>query len=152
MGFQTVPNLFRCMYHFLQRPWAQKRLLMHVLLVAMVCRCALTLVSLQRILHCIQAQPTQKTKANGPTQADIIRSVITISRRFAWSTCLVSGLTGQYLLARNGYAATLHIGVKKESKEKLAAHAWVTIDHDVVIGMVDDLATYVPLQGFDIPT
>ena len=60
-------------------------------------------------------------------------------------TCLVGALAGQYFLVRNGYKSTLHIGVKKESDKILAAHAWVTMESRIVIGMIDDLDSYVPM-------
>ncbi len=74
------------------------------------------------------------------------RSNETLSaRRIAWavrsaarfvprSTCLVQGLAAQALLIRYGCRPCLTIGVTKDKCRPFGAHAWVTCEHEVLIG------------------
>ncbi len=49
-------------------------------------------------------------------------------------TCLTQALTARQLLQVNGYPAELRIGVAKQADGKLAAHAWVESEGEIVIG------------------
>ena len=57
------------------------------------------------------------------------------------SRCLPQALAGQIIFAEYGYRTDFHIGVRKES-DKLEAHAWLTLDGDVVLGDLPDLALF----------
>ena len=116
-------------------------------MIILVIRVSLIFYSLQRILRTIQRLAKRRSNRQRYSQEDILYATTAISRRLPLATCLVTGLAGHYLLTRNGLHPTLHIGVKKESDTVLAAHAWVTLDSLVVIGMVEDLDTYTPLPG-----
>lgn len=140
---QVTGNICR---RFFALPASKQLALTHTAVVVLILRVAVSLFSLQRIL-----QTLRRLSARKPCRrlhlADVLYASAVVSRRLPFATCLVNGLAGQYLLIRNGYHPTLHIGVKKETDRALAAHAWVTIDQQVVIGMIDDLDTYTPFPG-----
>jgi hypothetical protein len=50
------------------------------------------------------------------------------------ATCLPQALAAASLLAHAGHEAELHIGVKKNTKGKLEAHAWVESAGRIVVG------------------
>ena len=126
---------------------SRKIALLHTLAATLIIRSALSLFSLQKILQTLQRLSNREQAGKPFDREDILYAAAVIGRRLPFATCLVSGLAGQYLLSRNGYRPTLHIGVKKETDKILMAHAWVTLDQQVVIGMIDDLHTYTPLPG-----
>lgn len=59
--------------------------------------------------------------------------------------CLVQAIAGRKLLARCGIAGTIHIGIAKDSRNWLSAHAWVEVEGQSVIG--GDNTMYAPLIG-----
>lgn len=140
-------KLYSLCKRFLSLPADRKYLLLQTLLIVLVMRAALKFFSLQTILHRLQAVSAGNRGRTPHRVEDIQFAIEAVGRRLSLATCLVNGLAGQYLLGRNGYPATLHIGVKKETDALLAAHAWVAIDQQIVIGMLDDLNTYTILPG-----
>ena len=65
---------------------------------------------------------------------DLIRSILWAKRRVPQATCLTQALTGQVLLAQKGYASRLWLGVTKDPKGKLMAHAWLEHENSVILG------------------
>lgn len=61
------------------------------------------------------------------------------------ATCLAQSLTAQVLLTRHGCPHEFRLGVMIAEGGKLAAHAWIESDGQVVLGMLPDLANYKPL-------
>jgi len=72
-------------------------------------------------------------------------AVAVAARYIPGSKCLVQALAGRKLLACYGFSSTVHIGVAKDSKNWLNAHAWVDANGKTVIG--GDTAAYAPLIG-----
>lgn len=58
------------------------------------------------------------------------------------ATCLTQALTAYVLFARRGYPAQLRIGVAKDERGLLEAHAWVENEGKIVIGGGSDLSRY----------
>lgn len=114
-------------------------------------RASLALFSLKRIRQTLHSLAQQHPTPRRTSIANLTHAVQAVGRRTPGATCLVNGLAGHYLLSCNGYEPTLHIGVKKGDDNSLAAHAWVCIGQQVVIGAIDDLATYIPFPGLDEP-
>jgi hypothetical protein len=56
------------------------------------------------------------------------------SRRVPDASCLTQALSVQLLLARHGYSSELKIGVLRDSVTGFAAHAWVLVDGQVLVG------------------
>jgi hypothetical protein len=57
-----------------------------------------------------------------------------ISRYVPQASCLTQALATQVLLARRGYSSRLRIGVLNHPREGFAAHAWVEIDGEILVG------------------
>ena len=71
------------------------------------------------------------------------------------ATCLVQALAGQILFARYGEESKLHIGVAREERAGVRAHAWLDHGGRVVIGNSSlgdwTLEDFVPLFGLEEP-
>ncbi len=69
-----------------------------------------------------------------------------------FSGCLPQALAAETLLARHGYRPQLRIGVRPSGRapearrSRLEAHAWVELRGAVLVGALDDLSTFVPLE------
>ncbi|HEY0606522.1 MAG TPA: lasso peptide biosynthesis B2 protein [Herpetosiphonaceae bacterium] len=67
------------------------------------------------------------------------------------ATCLPQALAAQVLLRRNGHAADLKIGVARDERGRLEAHAWVESAGRIVIGgSASTVARYTPLPAFPL--
>jgi len=75
----------------------------------------------------LPAEPT-------PAVRQIGWAVRAVSRRVPRASCLTQALATQILLARRGYSSHLRIGVARDADTGFAAHAWVEIDGDVLVG------------------
>ncbi|MBV9790605.1 MAG: lasso peptide biosynthesis B2 protein [Chloroflexi bacterium] len=65
-----------------------------------------------------------------------------------FATCLPQALTALALLRRNGHAADLRIGVARDERGRLQAHAWVESGGQIVIGgSASSVARYTPLPA-----
>ena len=62
--------------------------------------------------------------------------------------CLTQALAAQLLLKRQGYPASLRIGVSRTAEKQLQAHAWVESKDRVVVG-AGELSRYTPLPALD---
>ena len=79
------------------------------------------------------------------TSPRIAWAVTVAARYIPGSKCLVQALAGRKLLATYGILSAIHIGVAKDSKNWLNAHAWVEAEGKTVIG--GDISSYAPLIG-----
>lgn len=70
-------------------------------------------------LAAVSQQEAQRVKT-------IARLIKKVSQHLPWtSLCLDKALTAQHLLKRRGIASTLYLGVIKNEKNDLTAHAWL---------------------------
>lgn len=80
----------------------------------------------------------------------VVWAVTIVSRYVPLATCLTQALTTKVLLGRNGYPASVHIGVARTESGELQAHAWVESCGSVVIGGSEaSLKQFTPLVGSD---
>jgi len=96
------------------------------------------LVSLQKLLLAIRPRAHHGTPGR-VLPARIAWAVTTAGCFIPKSTCLVKAMAVQALLAGEGIASVLHIGVMKGNGASLDAHAWVESEGRVVIGGSEDL-------------
>jgi hypothetical protein len=60
------------------------------------------------------------------------------SRRVPWRTvCFQIGLATHFMLRRRGIPSILHYGVGRREDEDLAAHVWITVEREIVVGAFD---------------
>jgi len=72
-------------------------------------------------------------------------AIAVASRYIPGSKCLVQAIAGRKLLASYGFPSEIRIGVARDSKNWLNAHAWVEVEGKTLIG--GDTAGYAPLIG-----
>ena len=77
-------------------------------------------------------------RAGGPRPADrdMARIVDALADRLPFrAVCLQRGLALQWMLRRRGVDAILHYGIQlTEAGEELAAHVWVSVGDEVILG------------------
>lgn len=120
----------------------RKKLLAQALLLAALLRLCLALFSMKKVVQWVERK---HAPASSHHLEDIVWAVTAIGSRCFFATCLVNGLVARYLLNRSHIQSSLRIGVKKDEKGTLMAHAWVAVDNTVIIGKVSDLDSYTPL-------
>ncbi|NGM24197.1 lasso peptide biosynthesis B2 protein [Roseomonas stagni] len=71
-----------------------------------------------------------------PDEASLVAWAVTrASRRLPFPTlCLREAMAARLMLARRGHATTLHLSVRMGGGAEAAAHAWLTLGGQVVIG------------------
>lgn len=106
-------------------PLALETLLFLSLFKALVC--VRSKASIKAKLGLFQSETlTSLSVSEAKTVKTIARLIQRISRRLPWkSLCLDKALTAQRLLAHRGIASTLYLGMIKNEKKDLTAHAWL---------------------------
>jgi hypothetical protein len=130
---------------FLRLPFIEKRLLFKSAFLLLTFRAGLSLFSFKSMLSYLDGIKQRKKKlkdANNPSEEKIVWVIDVVSRYVPYTTCLSKALTAQVLLKRYGHFSNLHIGVVKNDKGKLDAHAWVESQGKIIIGDLKDLSRY----------
>ena len=80
------------------------------------------------------ARPLDRAKPIGGNETSQIMDAI--GRRVPFrAVCLQRGIALQWMLRRRGIDAILHYGVRiPRDDEKIAAHVWVSVDAEVLLG------------------
>jgi hypothetical protein len=102
----------------------------------------ISFASVRRKLDAFSRRPALPLSGSLATLAWAVEAA---SRRIPGGrTCLVEALTADAMLRRRGYAAVLHLGVRRQDdvRPPIAGHAWVVCDDRIVVGTVADLADY----------
>jgi len=134
---------------FLALPATERRLFLEALLFAALMRGVLPWFRFQRLwstLVGLGLMRTRRRERSALPPEQIGRAVARAGRCVPGATCLVQALAGMALLARQGYAATLCIGVTKRD-EAFGAHAWVECDGRAVVGVQ---AHFTPLCSLNL--
>ena len=97
------------------------------------------------VLKTISAEIPFASRRTPQTTGRIAWAVAVAARYIPGSKCLVQAIAGRNLLASYGFPSEIRIGVAKDSKNWLSAHAWVEVDGKTIIG--GDTAAYAPLTG-----
>jgi hypothetical protein len=127
---------------FLALPGSDRLLLVKAAATLVAVRCALHLVSIERL----RSWAGRLRQGDRPA-ARIIWSVRTAARRVPGATCLSSALALQRLLSSAGHPSQVHIGVARDDSG-FVAHAWLVHDGVVVIGE-EEHERYVQLTAWD---
>lgn len=113
---------------FLALTGSDRLLLVRAVSTLLAVRCALHLVSIERL----RAWAGRLRQGDRPA-VRIIWSVRTAAARVPGTTCLCSALALQRLLSTAGQPSQVHIGVARDASGFIA-HAWLVHDGGVVIG------------------
>ncbi|SFN69856.1 Transglutaminase-like superfamily protein [Mesorhizobium sp. NFR06] len=103
------------------------------LTVVSVVRLALTVSSYNRIRDLV----TRLDASRDASIAELRRvawGVAAAARLVPGASCLTQALAGQYLLARQGSASKISIGVERGTGSELKAHAWLMSGNHIVLG------------------
>jgi hypothetical protein len=106
-------------------------------------------VDLKRIFRpAVVGSNKKHQKLSELTPQRIARLLNSASKAFSTFTCLPKALVGYKLLCRQGFPVHFHIGVKKGKGQELEAHAWLSLDGEVIIGNLPDLSEFseLPLE------
>lgn len=113
---------------FLRLPARERLLLVEAGLVVLFARCALTLLPFRTVLSIWRRWGRPQVREASPCRwpaETIVRAVERTSRYVPAATCLTRSLAAQVLLARTGHACSVEIGVARDAREGLRAHAWI---------------------------
>ncbi len=97
------------------------------------------------VLRKVSEEIPPRSPRQPQTAGRIAWAIAVAARYIPGSKCLVQAIAGRNLLASYGFPGVIHIGVAKDSKNWLSAHAWVEVEGQTVIG--GDTAAYAPLIG-----
>jgi len=107
--------------------------LCHCLLVVATIRLGLTLFSYNRVRGMVTRLNASQCASMGELRL-VAWGVAAAARFVPRATCLTQALSGQYILARQGNASNIRIGIERGTGEQLKAHAWLVSDNHVVLG------------------
>ena len=107
--------------------------LCHCLLVVAAVRLGLTLFSYNRVRGMVTRLNAHQCASMGELRL-VAWGVAAAARLVPRASCLTQALAGQYILARQGNASNIRIGIERGTGEQLKAHAWLVSDNHVVLG------------------
>lgn len=135
-------------------PPADRKLVFTMVILVEMIRVGLKLSSLKkvkRILERISHTFPGNQPADGKYREQVVWAASTVGRQLLGDQpCLAQALAVQMVFNRRKIPADLCIGVVKEKDGRLAAHAWVESEGQVVIGGTqEELSRYTRLPALD---
>lgn len=95
--------------------------------------------------------PRAPSFAVAPTPAEIAQAVERARRGVPGIyKCLPTAYAGHLLLHHHGYTSTIQVGVSRDAKGEVEAHAWLVCDGRILIGDLPDLDRFVPLPPLQV--
>jgi hypothetical protein len=92
-----------------------------------------------RVLNVAETAGRRVDAVATPDAFDRVRAAILRASRYVPGTrhCLTRALVAKLLLARQGHAAHIRIGVTTDADGRLTAHAWLEADGAPIFGVSD---------------
>jgi len=137
---------------FLHLSFSERRILVKSAFLLGAVRLGLFIFPFRTLLNLLERAKSESREAsnvNGMTSDRLAWAVVVASRYIPFTKCLTQALVAQILFAQYGYAAQLRIGVKKDGRKRLKAHAWVESQGQIVIGDFKDLSHFSPLPTLE---
>jgi hypothetical protein len=97
-------------------------------------RLALSLLPFRAVHRMVARSVRRGHRADGVSAARVIWGVRAVAARVPAATCLTQALAASVLLARYGHEATLRVGVAKDERGNLRAHAWLESGGEPILG------------------
>jgi len=133
----------RRIYRFLRLSLTEKFLLIKCTFFLVVFRIVLKIVPFKKVLRYFkEKEPKDISSPGSLTIEQIVWAVELTSRYVPSTTCLTKAMVAQRLFNQHGYPTDLKIGVAKKGEQLLAAHAWVEMDGQPLVGELKDLDKY----------
>jgi hypothetical protein len=105
---------------------------------------------LQHLFASNAAEDIGTTESNWKEITSIIRSVRTVSRFVPHATCLTQALAASILIRKKGHTSEVKIGVTKDERSHLIAHAWLEKDGRIILGELPNQRQFVTLRAFSL--
>jgi Transglutaminase-like superfamily len=117
------------------------------LLVVAAVRLGLTLFSYNNVRRIVTRLDASRPASFGELRR-VAWGVAAAARLVPRASCLTQALSGQYILARQGNASKIRIGIERDTGTQLKAHAWlVSGNHIVLGGSIDRFTHLVDMAG-----
>ena len=123
----------RSLFGILSLSGSEMIFLSRCLLVVAAVRLGLTLLSYNRVRSLVTRLDARQCASMGELRR-VAWGVAAAARFVPNATCLTQALSGQYMLARQGNASKIRIGIERGTGEQLKAHAWLVSDNHIVLG------------------
>ena len=127
----------------------RRRLRIEALGALLAARVAVRLVSTRRLLTSAARPPGRPQRFADPDLPAQVAAAVDHVGSKTGAACLPRALAAQAMLRRRGIASRLCLGVARDGRS-LAAHAWVEIGQQVIIGEVDPASgsVFTPVAQF----
>ena len=104
--------------------------------VVLVCARLLVRLYFRRVAPWVlAARQPEDARPDGDLEMRIGRSVQAVVRMLRWKDCcLPAAMTVKAMLARRGFASTIHLGAGRKETGTLHAHAWIDAGGEVITG------------------
>ena len=134
---------------FFALPADRKRVFLIAIAMLVVVRISLWIATVERVESSARrlARRTPDARTPTPGGADRIAWAVGSAARFVpGGSCLAQAIAAEALLIRAGHPAEIRLGVTKDGRGRIEAHAWVEVSGRVILGDDHDLKRYVPLE------
>jgi Transglutaminase-like superfamily len=127
----------------------RRRLRIEALTALLSARFAVRFLSTRRLLTWAARPPRRLQRFADPDLATQVAAAVDHVGSKIGAVCLPRAIATQAMLRRRGIASRLCLGVARDGRS-LAAHAWVEIGQQVIIGETDPASgpTYTPVAQF----
>lgn len=128
------------LHKFLALSWSDRFLLIEAWIELGGARLALLTVPFKHIAPRLGRQlPPDHPVRDLPTIPPVARrigwAVDVVSRHTPWeSACLAQAVAGKYMLRRRGLSSRLFLGTRRDEAGALAAHAWLQLGREIILG------------------
>jgi hypothetical protein len=123
----------------------ERRLLLRGLALVAAVRMALWTLPFRWVLLVVGARRVVLPELAMVRVGRLAWAVQAAALRTPGASCLTQAIALQYLMARAGHDAEIHIGVAKDMTRGFEAHAWVEHCSAVVLGDNGELERYAPM-------
>ena len=132
----------KALIKFLRLDFSEKSLLIKSWLLIILVRFGLSIFSFEKLRGILKKYSNPRAKyLNQDIDVFRVGTLVAIAGRYWYwkKPCLTLALIAKFFLDRRGVETVMHIGVKKDSENKLEAHAWLKYQNQFVIGKLPNL-------------
>jgi transglutaminase superfamily protein len=126
-----------------------KLLLVQALFWVSVIRLALWVLPFRMVraaVHRVTRTRVTPRATNQTVATRVAGAVRRVSRRVPGATCLTQALATYLILGRSGHPVSLYVGVTRKLGGSFEAHAWTELEGRILIGDLENLMNYSPMQ------
>ena len=134
--------------------WSDRFLLIEAWFDLGIARLALLTVPFKHIAPHLGRQlppdhPIRDLPTIHPVARRIAWAIDVMSRHTPWeSACLAQAVAGKHMLRRRGLSSRLFLGTRRDEAGGLAAHAWLQLGREIILGG-GGRPTFTALSSFD---